>query len=250
MKERQYARAVEAAIIGVETRYAKLDPLSSEAEKQVAPPGSENVYAPDLPQQHAESEPGYGPGFGHGTTTWILVAAALLTAILGGVFGIVRYQRFKPRRCPKDQSLMKLLDETEDNIALDKGQVLEEKLKSVNYDVWQCPTCPARLVIARASWYSGYSDCGKCHRRTLTSDTTTVESATQFSEGLEETETKCFYCGYAHTSRHRTPRLPPPAPHGSSSTTSFGGGSGGSSSPSRSFGGSGSTAGGGGGSSY
>jgi uncharacterized membrane protein YgcG len=92
--------------------------------------------------------------------------------------------------------------------------------------------------------WSSYRGCPKCQARTLSSTTTTVTAATQFSTGLEETTLDCAHCGFHDVTRRVTPVLPPPPPPSSSSSRS--GSSGGGSS----FGGSGRTAGGGGGSSY
>ena len=141
---------------------------------------------------------------------------------------------------------MRLLSEEEDDTEISDGERFEEQIKSVNYDVWRCPTpgCSERLVIPRKKWMSGYSDCPNCHRRALTSSTVNLVSATQDSTGLEECTTTCAFCKTSRTTRHVTPALPSPPP----SSSSFGGSSAGDSGAS--FGGSGSTAGGGGGASY
>ena len=143
---------------------------------------------------------------------------------------------------------MRLLSEEEDDLELGEGERFEEKIKSVNYDVWRCPApgCQERLVIPRRKWMSGYSDCPNCHRRALTSKTVTLVAATQSSTGLEETTTTCAFCKTSRTTRHVTPVLPPPS-SSSSGSSSGGSSSGGGGS---SFGGSGSSSGGGGGASY
>jgi uncharacterized protein len=138
---------------------------------------------------------------------------------------------------------MARLDEAADDAALSPAQLAEERVGSVDYDVWACATCPERLVIAYSRW-SSYRGCPKCQARTLSSTTRTVTAATQVSTGLEETTLDCAHCGFHDVTRRVTPVLPPPPPPSSSSSRS--GSSGGGSS----FGGSGRTAGGGGGSSY
>jgi uncharacterized protein len=139
---------------------------------------------------------------------------------------------------------MTRLDEAADDSALSPSQQAEERVGSVDYDVWACPSCPERIVIAYSRW-SSYRGCPKCKARTLSSRTRTVTSATQFSTGLEETTLDCAFCGYHDVTLRDTPVLPPPPPPSSSRSGSgfSGGGSSG-------FGGSGRTAGGGGGSSY
>lgn len=136
---------------------------------------------------------------------------------------------------------MSRLDEAADDAALAPAQRTEERVGSVDYDVWACPSCSERIVIAYSRW-SSYRGCPKCQARTLSRTTRTVTAATQLSTGLEETTLDCAHCGYHDVTRRVTPVLPPPPPPSSSSSGSSGGGS--------SFGGSGRTAGGGGGSSY
>ena len=68
------------------------------------------------------------------------------------------------------------LDESADDARLDTGQRLEEKLESVDYDVWVCPTCQQSLVIPHRAWFSRYSTCKSCNRRTLETQTRTLVS--------------------------------------------------------------------------
>jgi uncharacterized membrane protein YgcG len=149
-------------------------------------------------------------------------------------------KRRKPRLCPQGHGAMKLLDEKADDEALERGQLREESLKSVDYDVWQCAECGERLVLRYKRWFSSYSECPQCKFWTVKSRTRTLVPATTASGGLAETTRTCQQCGFGDTRQHATPRL-------SSSSSSSGGRSscGGSS-----FGGSGRSAGGGGGYRY
>jgi uncharacterized protein len=247
MKSRAYAAAVDSAITGIEHLYlVGLDSLT--ASQTVAPP---RVTPAPLSRQGdaASGQRGAAAWLGaQGTTALVLLGALVVAVLLGIVLGIGHYLRFRPRLCPRGHGRMRLLSEEEDDSEIGEGGRFEEKIKSVNYDVWRCtaPGCPERLVIPRRKWMSGYSDCPNCHRRALTSSTVTLIPATQSSTGLEETTTTCAFCKASRTTRHVTPVLPSPS-SGSSSGSSFSGSSSGSGS---SFGGSGSSAGGGGGSSY
>jgi uncharacterized protein len=141
---------------------------------------------------------------------------------------------------------MHRLDEGHDNTALDAGQQLEEKLGSVDYDVWQC-SCSQLLVIPFKKIMSGFHECPACHYRTEKSTRHTITPATTVTAGLAEDVHICLAC---NAERRVKVSLPIIAASSSSSSSSGGGGGGGDGGGGSSFGGSGSTSGGGGGSSY
>jgi len=248
MKARAYAAAVDSAITGIEHLYlVGLD--SARTSQAVAPPHA--APAPLIGQENAPSGPLAAVAWlgAHGTGAFVLLGVLVLLALYGIARGIAHWLRVRPRRCPRGHGNMRLLSEEEDDTEIDEGERFEERIGSVNYDVWRCttPGCSERLVIPRRHWMSGYSDCPNCHRRALTSSTVTLVPATQSSTGLEETTTTCAYCKASRTTRHVTPVLPTPSTTSSGSSFSGSSSGGGSSS---SFGGSGSTSGGGGGASY
>jgi len=159
--------------------------------------------------------------------------------LLGAGAGAARYRRRRPRKCPNGHGKMVRLDEQADDAHLDAGQQLEEKLESVDYDVWVCSTCQYSMVIPHNAWFSGYSTCTSCKRRTLDTDTTTLVAATTASSGMQQVTEKCKNCGWGRTYTRVIPRIT------QSSSSSSGGSSGGGSS----FGG-GSAGGGGAGGRY
>jgi uncharacterized protein len=156
-----------------------------------------------------------------------------------GVLGWRRRKRRKPRICPHGHGPMRLLDEKTDDEQLRPGQVMEEELKSVDYDVWRCETCREVITLRYKRWLTSYSKCESCGFWTVKSKTRTLVAATRSSGGLQEVTQTCQYCRWTKKTRQATPRI-------TSSSSSSGGSSGGS----RSFGGSGRSSGGGGGSSY
>jgi uncharacterized protein len=180
---------------------------------------------------------------GRRKTGLFLTFAAILIATGAGIPLVARWRRNRPRQCPNGHGAMRRLTEADDDLALEKGERVEESVHSVDYDVWVCPTCEAKIKVPHRSWTSSYSPCPECKRRTLQTETTTLRSATQFSEGLRRVHRHCKNCEFDSVTEEATPRLPPP---GSSHSSSSGGssGSGGSS-----FGG-GSSGGGGAGRSY
>jgi uncharacterized protein len=157
--------------------------------------------------------------------------------LLFGIVGAVKYRRNRARTCPRCGRRMRRLEEAADDAALDSGQRLEEKLKSIDYDVWTCE-CGESKVIPYRAWFSKYSECRRCHRRTASSVYDVLVPATTVSTGMAEKRFTCAGCGEKWTQQVILPRIV-------RSSSSSGGGGGGSS-----FGGSGATSGGGGGGSY
>ncbi|MEO8225841.1 MAG: TPM domain-containing protein [Gemmatimonadota bacterium] len=168
------------------------------------------------------------------------IFATLLAIALGVVTGF-RWRRMRPRRCPTCGQRMERLSESADDAELSTGQRLEERLKSVDYDVWRCPQ-GHELVLPYRSHLSRYTQCWSCHLRTVVTTRRTLTEATYVSAGLAEHTRTCKACHAVKVEQVELPRRTPPSSSSSSGSSGGGGGS--------SFGGSGSTAGGGGGSSY
>jgi uncharacterized protein len=148
----------------------------------------------------------------------------------------------RPRKCPKGHGRMRKLDEAADDKAIGKERALEERLGSMNYDVWACGACDAVVVVPHRKWLADYQRCDKCQRRTVQVRTKTITPATYHATGFAEVTLTCRNCGWTDT-QHQT--LPMLVRSGSSSS----GGSGFSGGGGSSFGG-GSSGGGGAGRSY
>ncbi|MCB1613648.1 MAG: hypothetical protein KDI60_18135, partial [Xanthomonadales bacterium] len=125
------------------------------------------------------------------------------------------------------------LSETEDDAHLQPAELTEEKLRSVDYRVWVCPSCRRVDKLARRAWFSPYSNCGACGSRAVSQTSTTISSPTRYSTGLAEVTETCQNCHRVHTERRVLPVLPPPSDNSSSfsssssssSSSSWGGGS-------------------------
>ncbi|MEO3414685.1 TPM domain-containing protein [Roseovarius sp. CAU 1744] len=152
--------------------------------------------------------------------SWIYVIAAPL--LLLPVQAYRRWKRNHPRTCPNDGSEMHRLDEGWDDSHLQEGQITEENLKSVDYDVWQCPQCEHVTIEAYRAWFSQYGACRSCKFRTLEGDTTTVEPATTSSTGKQRIDYQCHHCHDTYTVWRTIPKK---SKSSSSSSSSFGGGS-------------------------
>jgi len=151
----------------------------------------------------------------------LVTFAPALIWILSGVL-VRSYFRYRPRKCQKCNAQMKLVNELTDDKLLNKVERLEEKLGSVDYDIWACPVCYATLKNANRAVLTEYTTCMKCKACTLDSDVTTLRRATTYSSGLERVDYKCKHCGHRHTENRKIPRIR----RSSSSSSSSGSGSG------------------------
>lgn len=153
---------------------------------------------------------------------WPQAGAGL--AVLLTVLSAWRYYwRRRPRSCPRCGAAMRRLSEIADDRFLDAGEKVEERLESVDYDVWLCASCKATEKIPYRSWISRYGACPKCNVRALRRSTQVVSHATTASQGSELVSDDCASCGY-HT--ERTVTSPRKQESGSGSgDSSFGGGS-------------------------
>ena len=223
---------------------AGIEALATMAREEKDARGStmSTTNPPPNGQRVVEGEPRRSVGGRKGVIFGSIGAGIL--ALAGGAGGVATYQRRRKRNCPNGHGDMVRLDERADDAHLDAGQQLEERLQSVNYDVWVCPTCQYVRIIPHRAWFSRYSKCNACGRRTLETQSRTLVRATTANSGIEEVTERCRNCAWTRTYRRTTPRVQT----SSGSSGGFGGGGGGSGGGS-SFGG-GSAGGGGAGGRY
>ncbi|PJZ47446.1 TPM domain-containing protein [Leptospira brenneri] len=156
-----------------------------------------------------------------------------------------------PRKCEKCGSKMVKLSEEADNKHLSEGQVSEEIVNSVDYDVWVCPSCHSNSIfkfkninpeyIHKGTSFLKIKPCPECKFETFVCKSSRILSeATYSSSGKVEVRRTCAHCKHNATEYETIPQK-----QKSSSGSSSGGGGGGGGS----FGG-GSSGGGGSGGSY
>ncbi|UIR55496.1 TPM domain-containing protein [Sphingobacterium sp. SRCM116780] len=114
---------------------------------------------------------------------------------------------------------------TKINAFLDRGQLMEEKINSRDYEIWiNNKTNETKLI----PWDQDnkITECPKCHYKTFETDLRkTITKASYSAGGLEEKYDLCQYCDYTIShGTHSTPRLV----RSSSSSGGSGGSSGGS----------------------
>ena len=135
--------------------------------------------------------------------------------------------RNHPRNCTNCSASLHKLDEVSDDKHLTKSQLLEENLKSIDYDVWHCNSCSANQILSYKSYFSKYSDCSKCSTKAyyLESNVTLV-SATYSSSGTGQKTYSCKFCKHVVRNTYTIPMKVKSSSSGSSGGgSSFGGGS-------------------------
>lgn len=115
--------------------------------------------------------------------------------------------RNKPLKCPVCDGTMHKLSEEEDNNLLNPAQDLEEKLNSVDYDVWVCDKCSTVEKFAFPNKHSVYQECPHCHTKAmyLIKDHTVVPATTRHT-GIGEKVYDCKYCHNQTSKRYNIPK--------------------------------------------
>ncbi|MDZ4727754.1 MAG: TPM domain-containing protein [Leptospira sp.] len=189
--------------------------------------------------------------FSEGETTYSLINLLPIGLLLySGNKWIKNKLRNNTRICPDCKSKMKKLNEMEDDKHLSAGERTEEKIQSVDYDIWFCNSCD-KILKEKYSGNSPASKCKKCGFETFRNVSVKVIRSANYEHGGEEIHhDECAHCHHSETRKVTTPKLTKP----SNSSNSYGGSSSGSGSwtsggSSGSWGG-GRSGGGGAGSSY
>jgi uncharacterized protein len=131
--------------------------------------------------------------------------------------------RNHPRHCKVCQGAMHKLDENADDQFLSKGKQMEEKLKSVDYDVWKCEACAATEAYHYKNRWTKYKECTYCKTyASFLAGRETVVSATYSSSGSGKETHTCKFCGKNNVTTYIIPQL---TRSSSGSSSSSGGGS-------------------------
>ncbi len=180
---------------------ARLGTRVSEVPEQEWPEPPDTVYGSYLPTEEILLG---STGFG-------------AFSLFGGLFLIVRRRR---RTCPDCGVPMTMLDEQADDAHLDPGQLSEERVKSVDWQVFACPTCDHTRTFRKTKLLSGYSRCPECKNRTRKTTRRTISAPSYTSSGQALVTEDCAHCSY-HTSRTVTlPKKQRPSSSSSSRSSS------------------------------
>jgi len=159
---------------------------------------------------------------------WFAAALATLFGGGGGLYALMRRRRrFAARDCQSCRHELHLLDEVSDDVYLDDGELAEEYLKSVDYDVWLCNNCNQHELHTYPAIFTGYKNCPTCRYRTMKTTRRTLKSPSCNSGGRDEITTECwrYVCDYHSCRTVNTPARDCSSSSSSSGGGSFGGGS-------------------------
>lgn len=161
-------------------------------------------------------------------TVMVLTAATLgiMLPVLAAWLLTMRHIRTRKHPCPNCATPMKRLDEETDNLYLTPAQDAEERLNSVDYDVWLCPNCNQTEIIPFINRQKNYSVCHVCGARTaaLVSDRITRQPTT-LSPGQGIKTYRCYNCGNTTNHPYEIPKvIAPPIVIGGGGFGSGGGG--------------------------
>lgn len=100
------------------------------------------------------------------------------------------------RLCPNCQQQMHKLDETTDNEYLTPAQDAEERLDSIDYDVWLCDNCGEADAIPYVNRQSSFVECEHCGARTCSfAGDRVLRQPTTRSDGQGVKIFACRNCG-------------------------------------------------------
>lgn len=108
-----------------------------------------------------------------------------------------RYRSYRTRKrlCSTCGTKMNRLGEKEDNELLSDSQDFEEKLDTIDYDVWECPRCGTVERYAFKKNQQKYSECPDCHTVAMClTGTRTLVPATTAHIGKGEKIYECKFC--------------------------------------------------------
>lgn len=130
----------------------------------------------------------------------LLALPLILTAVPASLYGNAQKRKIRtaPTPCPVCGREMHLLSEKEDNQYLTPAQDLEEKLGSVDYDVFLCDLHDGgKAIYPYVDPTSSYLVCPSCKTHAYRQvKSYTLIAATYSRSGTKRTEFECKYCGH------------------------------------------------------
>ena len=139
----------------------------------------------------------------------LLLLPAPVAALPSYLYG--RWQMKKARRAPipcnECGNKMHMLSEREEDTRLQVAQQFEEKLNSIDYDVFVCESCQNQAVFSLDK-FNTYTRCPRCNTKAyVLNSKRTVLMPTYFNSGTQRATYKCKFCGYEDHHDTKIPRL-------------------------------------------
>lgn len=137
---------------------------------------------------------------------------AILSLGLGSLPYFLAKRKYRKLRndsmsCPACKGKMKKLNEEEDNNLLSPSQDFEEKINSVDYDVWVCEDCGTVERYAFPNKNTKYEECPHCHTRAMSMVVDhTVMPPTTRRAGIGEKIYECKFCHNQTRKRYSIPK--------------------------------------------
>ena len=121
----------------------------------------------------------------------------------------VKRLRTQPMLCPECKKPMRLLSEEEEDIYLNNAEQAEERVKSMDYDVWFCPSCLNHITLPYEQANTQYTQCPYCHAKTYTLQSDVItRHPTTLIEGRGEKTYRCEHCGKTSIKTYIIPCVP------------------------------------------
>lgn len=109
---------------------------------------------------------------------------------------VLRHLRLKRHNCPNCGTRMHRVDEVHDNDYLTPAQDMEERVGSVDYDVWLCPNCNETDIIPYINKRSSFTTCPNCGARAEALQANRImRQPTTSAEGIGQRVYHCHNCG-------------------------------------------------------
>ncbi len=141
----------------------------------------------------------------------------------------------RPLHCAKCQQPMQQIDAIADSPYLREPEKVAQKLGSVAFEGWKCPSCRLKLIghgiNLRAYLLDSkqFSLCPRCQELTVTCTEKVLIHATTYSEGKKLITDECQCCSYCRASEQTIPRISSVGGGGGGGDGGGGGGGGGGS---------------------
>ncbi|MDG1332038.1 MAG: TPM domain-containing protein [Crocinitomicaceae bacterium] len=141
---------------------------------------------------------------------WIWAVIFPATHIFVVIFARKLRERYRDmiRFSGKTGEIMRKLSEEDEDEYLSRGQITEELVKSVDYDVWITDKTDDVLVLAYRPIFSKYSTCPKCHFKTyFKAYDRQIVAPSYSSAGRGERKHECANCKHQVRKTYHIPRL-------------------------------------------
>jgi uncharacterized protein len=180
-------------------------PLPAETATQLPP----RAAVPTQPQSVERTQKQPAPGG----------LVGIVLAALAGLGATGAYFLGRAPRCKQCRIAMHLLEEQQDDAHLTPAERTEERIGSIDHQIWMCQQCGEMRKRAR-SRFSSYSRCSSCQTKAVQSTSSVIESPTYSSSGTRRVDTSCAHCGHQASYTQTIPRLERPRPATSSRSSS------------------------------